>query len=783
MIRFPTRAIWLLAIGCFSLSCRAATAQVANRMDARSIDVKGVCFIPNHGQWSDSGVIYGFSSPGLDIAFRESALTMHVRESVKESGPPGSLAEPVGTMLVVTFPQSNRVLPDGAVPQHARLNYCFGDEERGSATNVPTWGEVVYQDLYDGVSLHITSSNDGILKYEFHVAPGADYSPICLSVSGSDSLCVANSGDVHISTASGVLRDLAPRAWQESNDHRDYVPAHFELLDDQTYRITLTGPVDPSREIIIDPDVAWMTYLGGTSSDEAHDVAVSSDGFIYVTGETDSIDFEERRNTPWGGTDAFVLKLDSSGAVRWMTYLGGRNADSGRAIAVDAAGQVWIAGQTASPDFADRNNAYHGGISDAFIARLEPNGVPAGMWYLGGGGGEIAFDAALDNDGHVFLAGATDSHDFEGRLNASHEQLEAFVVRASTADGAVEWMRYVGGDGIDRALGLALNGVGEPFVSGETSSINFDGAINEHHGGAFDGFVARLNSSGDLLWTRYLGGAGWERGGFIAIDAADNLLVTGGSSSLDFEGAANENHGSFDAYVAKVSPPGSLLWSIYIGGADVDDGRAVSIDPPGDAMITGQTESWDFEGQNNTYHLGESDAFAARVSSTGLQTAMSFLGGRGSDDGRGLAVSGTHEAIVIGTTQSLDFEGRLNGRHGSLDDAFALSVRLQGPVLGVVSSCPSGGPIEVSWSGATPDAPVALVFGEDGHLFRIPPSFACANTLLNVGGHRIRVVYSGSAGSDGSRTLHSMTGAGVCGQSLQLLELPACRKSNVARIQ
>ncbi len=783
MMHFWKRAMWFLAIGGVTFSSAVATAKVANRMDALPSGSKGIYFVPNRGQWPDSNVIYGFSSPGLEIAFRESALTMHLKGSARESSQLRPLSQPDDLTLAITFPQSNHVLPNGAMPQRARLNYCFGDEGRGSATNVPTWGEVVYKNLYDGVSLHVTGSSAGILKYEFHVAPGADYSSISLSLSGSDVLCITDAGELHIKTMVGVLRDGAPVAWQESNGHREYVPAHFELLDDQTYRIALAGPVDPSRGLTIDPDVAWMTYLGGTFSDQAQDVAVSPDGFIYVTGDTESTDFEQRRNTPWGGTDAFVLKLDPSGAVQWMTYLGGRNGDSGQAISVDAADQIWIAGQTASPDFAERNNNYHGGASDAFMARLDPSGVPAQMSYLGGGGGEIAFDIAIDNDGHAFVAGATDSSDFEGRRNVSHQQLEAFVVRANAANGAAEWMRYLGGDGTDRALGLALNETGEPFVSGETSSINFDGALDEHHGGAFDGFVTRLSSSGDLIWTRYLGGSGWERGGFIAIDADDNLLLTGGSSSPDFEGAVNENHGSFDAYVAKVSPLGSLLWSIYLGGTDVDDGQAISIDSLGDAMIAGETESWDFEGQNNTYHLGESDAFAASVNRVGLQTAMSFLGGRGGDDGRGLAVSGTQEAIVVGTTQSPDFEGRLNGHHGSLNDAFALKVKLQGPVLNVVSSCPSGGLIEVSWSGATPEIPVAVVFGEDGHLFRIPPAFACASTLLNVGGPRIRVVYTGYAGSDGSRTLHSTTGSVVCGQSLQLLELPLCKKSNVARIE
>ncbi len=841
MRRFTTSSAMVVVLACCAHFAPPATAGPAESDPAATemlrLGLRGVYFVPNQGQWLDAGVHYGLRSRGLDVAFRESMLTMHMTRETAEPSPDregvvldvrretpltdsrGSSRESADLehlTLTVTFPGSNAVLPIGAQPQTAKFNYFVGGEGRETASNVPSVGAVIYEELYDGIDLLVCGNDDGVLKYEFHVQPGADYSQIRIAYDGIDSLCIDDAGNLQINTSFGTLADGAPVVWQEDSTSRaceetgssdpshdiqnplpdgrgssgsDTIPARFELCDARTYRIALDGPVDPTRELIIDPYLQWMTYLGGGGQDNGTGLTVDLEGNTFVTGHTGSPNFEGRTNSHHGNQedyDAFVAKVDSTGQLQWMTYLGGSDRDLGYGIGVDIIGDISVAGYTYSNDFEGRIDLHHGGETDVFVVKVSPTGQLQWMTYLGGSGGDTGSGLAVDSIGNALVTGSSESTDFIGRINSYHGNVDGFLAKVNAA-GIQLWMIYLGGGAGENGRGVAVDGADNAMVTGNTTSPNFEGRTNEIHG-SIDAYVAKVGPAGQLAWMSYLGGSSSDIGRGIAVDDGGNVFVTGDTQSTDLEARTNAFHGGgysgLDAFVAKIAPNGLNQWMTYLGGSGDDIGCDVAADRASNALVAGMTDSTDCEGRVNSHHGGTTDAFVVKVSPSGPIEWMSYLGGSGRDSGYGVAVNSASSAMVSGETSSIDFEGRSNSYHGSNLDAFVVKVAFgDRPQLSVNATCPSGGPIQVSWSGATRGGTIVLLHARNTGSFRIPSGNPCAGTQTGLGSNQIQIAYQGSAGPSGSRTVNSTTGPGACGGYLQLLDVATCATSNVVRIE
>ena len=191
------------------------------------------------------------------------------------------------------------------------FNYFVGDKSDWRS-NVRSYEVVAYQGLYDGIDLHTWGRRDG-LKYEFHVAPGSDYQQIRISYEGIDELWIDESAALHIRMALGELVDDAPYIYQDIAGRQVEVAGGFELIDADTYAFNITGAYDPHADLIIDPDLAWATYLGISKLDRAKAIALDIAGNAYVTGTTVSTGwatpgaYDTSHN---GGWDVFVAKLD-----------------------------------------------------------------------------------------------------------------------------------------------------------------------------------------------------------------------------------------------------------------------------------------------------------------------------------------------------------------------------------------------------------------------------------------------------------------------------------------
>ncbi len=649
-------------------------------------DSSPALFVENQGQWADQSVRYAFQGSGTNVLLTDAGPVIQVSKDTTAGTQPSSRSgNPLGsaggipvvpsdlqtTQFSMSFMGGNLVQPVGLDQSQSQFNYFLGNDKSLWRSGVPTFAKVEYQNLYNGIDL-VTSGGHSDLKYEFDVGPGADWQQIKVQYSGIEGLSIDASGALHVQTKLGDVVDEAPVIYQMIDGKQVPVTGEFELDGQDAYRFRITGTYNPAQELIIDPDLSWATYLGGSSYDDGFSIALDGSGNALVAGATDSWNFAGANNGNHGGNeDAFVAKVSDSGSLLWATYLGGSSFDQGYGIAVDGSGNVLVTGFTNSTDFSGANNAYYGN-GDAFVAKVSASGSLLWATYLGGSNEDEGWGIAVDGSGNSLLTGVTYSTDFSGANNAFHGGYEdAFVAKVSTS-GSLLWATYLGGNNDDEGYGIALDGSGNALVAGATDSTDFSGANNANYGD-WDAFVAKVSASGSLLWTTYLGGSGDDVGWGIAVDGSGNSLVVGETDSTDFSGGNNAYYGNEDAFVAKVSTSGSLLWATYLGGSNDDHGHGITVDGSDNTLVTGYTTSTDFSGANNASY-GDWDAFVAKVSASGSLLWATYLGGSGDNVGVGIALNGSGNALVAGWTASADFSGANNAYHGGSDDAFLVKV-------------------------------------------------------------------------------------------------------------
>jgi Beta-propeller repeat len=360
--------------------------------------------------------------------------------------------------------------------------------------------------------------------------------------------------------------------------------------------------------------LVYSTYLGGSGLDDGETIAVDGATNAYVIGFTFSSDFPTvgAVDSSLGGTeDAFVTKLNPSGALAYSTYVGGSGVDEGFGIAVDSAANAYAAGRTFSSDFPTVGgvDSTLGGTDDAFVTKLNAAGSALSYsTYLGGSGSEQAGTIALDSASSAYTAGFTGSSDFPTSAGAADTTLggttDAFVTKLNAAGSALSYSTYLGGSaGESVAFGITVDGDFSAYVTSRTFSSDFPttpDAFDSTLGGTEDAFVTKLNRSGSALaYSTYLGGSGTERSFSVAVDKF-KAWVTGRTSSSDFpttEALDSSLGGTQDAFVTKLNRPGAgLQFSTYLGGSGTEVGVGLALDssPNPNAYVVGATGSSDF---------------------------------------------------------------------------------------------------------------------------------------------------------------------------------------------
>ncbi len=389
----------------------------------------------------------------------------------------------------------------------------------------------------------------------------------------------------------------------------------------------------------------YSTYFGGSAIDGGVGIAVDGSGNAYVTGSTYSTNFptvNPLQVSNGGSADAFVTKINNLGStLLYSTYLGGSGADYALGIAVDSSGDAFVTGDTTSTDFPKANalQSGNGGGQDAFVTKINSLGSTLlYSTYLGGSGIDQGNGIAVDSSGNAYVTGQTTSTKFPtaNPLQASFggDLWDAFVTKINAAGSGYVYSTYLGGSSIDSGSGIAVDGSGNAYVTGQTGSTNFPLAnpLQSSNGGT-NAFVTKINNVGSaLLYSTYLGGYAsrmveivFDSGQGIAVDGSGNAYVTGYTVSTNFPIASPlqpSNSGGVDVFVAKVNAAGSaLVYSTYLGGAGDDYGQGIALDGSGNAYVTGYTNSTNFPTHLPLQpgNAGGYDAFVLSISSSDAQ--------------------------------------------------------------------------------------------------------------------------------------------------------------------
>jgi len=561
------------------------------------------------------------------------------------------------------------VVPCG--PTDHRVNYFIGNDLSQWQTDVPTSKAVLYRNIYKNIDLKVYGVERQI-EYDWVVRAGGNPEDIRFEYRDVQYTRIDGEGNLIIEGAIGELKHRKPISYQIIEGRRVEVEAAFKRMGHGEYGLSIKD-YDPAADLIIDPLIlVYSSYLGGIGSESGRSIAVDGTGAIYVCGDTESTDFPTKnayQKTNRGEHDVFVTKLSPSGkTLEYSTYLGGSGNDNG---------------------------CYGKGI-------------------------------AIDNNGAAYITGWTYSSNFPLK-NAYQKTLrgknDLFVAKISSGGNSLVYSTYLGGSGIESGWGgIATDLSGAAYVTGYTESTNFPikTAYQKTNRGKSDVFVTKLSPGGNTLeYSTYLGGSGSDYGYGIAVESGGAAYITGSTDSTNFpakDAYQKTNRGKSDVFVTKLSPSGKTLeYSTYLGGSDYESGMSIAVGASGAAYITGDSSSLDFPTMNAYQKTarGWDDAFVIKLAPGGKALEYStYLGGSDGDGGEGIAVDSSGAAYITGSTWSPNFPTMNAYQKAMRGDSDAFITKLSPAGKSLVYSTYLGGTVkETGWDIAVDQSGAVYVTG------------------------------------------------------------------------
>jgi hypothetical protein len=573
----------------------------------------------------------------------------------------------------------------------------------GAMTEASPLGKVLYQNLWDGISLTYVATEAGITESTYHVAPGADVSGIRLRYNVPVEM--RKDGSLQFKFNTGSLTESAPIAWQEIGGKRKPVDVAF-LMDEGTIGFQV-GAYDRTQPLIIDPTYQWHTFYGSGGYHTAKGIVTDGSGNVYVTGySANSWNGPEDQpplnafSVGGGNVNIFVIKLDSSGAYQWHTFYGSGNGEIALGIAKDNAGNVYVTGESPSswtgpaPANTAALHAWSSapGCVNLFVLKLDGSGAYQWHTFYGppGNGGNCTGNImpkgiTTDNSGNVYVTGDEAGAGWTGPGGQApvnpfdgNYTYNPFVLKLAS-DGAYVWHTFNGyhNNGGDTTNALAVDGSGSVYVTG-TSSNNWNGPggcttpgvspcpLNAYNA-TTDIFVLKLDSSGAYQWHSFFGAGAWSGNGAfgMALDNSGNVYVTGWSEA-DWNGPGqcstpgvspcplNAFSDYSDIFVLKLNSSGAYQWHTFYG-ANGSNGsilaRGIAINGNDDLYVSGM--SWStWNGPGNTPPLNpDGDFVILKLNSGGAYQWHTFYG-LSNDYVYGIAVHGNTDVYVTGLSES-----------------------------------------------------------------------------------------------------------------------------------
>ena len=601
------------------------------------------------------------------------------------------------------------------------VNYYLGHCTDG-IFKVKTHTKIVIKEVYVGIDwvLYTSSKGEG-LKHDFIIHPNADAKQIKLIYEGSGELNIKDN-QIHFKNEFGLVTEGQLLCYQgneanvvtsnytiKKNNALLYLGAgNLPLAHDApslkkakrgifSYEINIeTENYNTNETLIIDPQLVWSTYHGGNVADGPMSIDCDVSGNVFVTGYTSSSNFPVQS---WAGAynqslkagvsaslDLFILRFTNTGSLTWATYYGGTGDDWGNYIKTDGANNVYITGWTTSSNFPVQswgtyNQVLHGGGTwDAFILRFTNTGSLTWATYYGGSGSDQGNSVETDVAGNIYVCGQTNSANLpvQSWAGAYNQPTyggggfwgDAFILRF-TNTGTLTWATYYGGSGGSPANSIETDGLGNIYVTGNTSAgfptQSWTGAYNQvsYGGGSWDAFILRFTNTGALTWATYYGGSGMDVGNCIKTDGSGNIYATGHTTSANFPtqpwaGAYNVPviGGTSDLFILRFTNAGSLTWATYYGGSsiiqrpfdnieiDACENIYVVFETGPNTPTFGSTACGQY--YDPTFNGSTNNIFICKFNNAGTLLWATYFGGDGYDFREAIALDNAGNLIVTG---------------------------------------------------------------------------------------------------------------------------------------
>ena len=480
----------------------------------------------------------------------------------------------------VQFLNSGNPTIVGDKPIEARSNYFIGEDRSKWATDCKTFQAITYQEMYPNVDVRYYTNN-GQLKYDIVVKPGADLSKIVLKFEGADDIWVQNEQLV-IKTSAGDMRELAPYSYQVENGLKKEVACRF-IVSGNTVRFNIPQ-YSKNTTLVIDPTLIFSTFTGSKADNWGYTATYGPDGSFYAGGIVFAAGFPTSvgafqttyqggaNEDSQGGYDMGIMKFTPDGTNRvYATYIGGSGNEHPHSLVVDSRGELVIGGRTSSDNFpilapkvgpckgydivlVKLNAAGNGLIGSLRIGGTLNDGINIRSKYANPSGAETIrrnygddsrSEVILDNAGNVYLASSTQSADFPTTAGAFQptmggisvngaRQQDGAIIKANSNLTNVIFSSYLGGQADDAAFVLALNPINNNiYVGGNTVSTDLPGDKSgvlhpAFLGGICDGFVSIISNDGStLIKTTYIGTGGADMLYGIQFDAFGYPYIMG----------------------------------------------------------------------------------------------------------------------------------------------------------------------------------------------------------------------------------------------------------------
>jgi hypothetical protein len=643
-------------------------------------------FIENKGQWPEE-VLYLTKLNGLNAWITTSGVTYDHFTIIRQKNPDEFRTLPPhereqaerenisikGHVVRITLENARRtVQASGQDCQTSYHNYFIGNDPAKWASNVQLYGEIELNGVYDGISVKYYI-DQGQLRYDYHLAPGADAGQIRIKPEGTDGWHINPAGELLIETSLGTVCHGKIFAYQLTNGVKAEVECSFQQLPDGSLGLH-TGNYDLSKPLVIDP-IVFSTYLGGSGMEHTPTMVLAQNGSLVIAGNTGSANFPitvgSYQITNSGANDITISKLNPAATtLEFSTYLGGINSEYRPDITVGQDGSIFIAGSTESTDFPVTEGSFQttnpGGIT-GFVTKLNSNGTSLiYSTYLGGNDTDEINAFMVDPTGNAYLTGFTYSLDFPttpGTINYEYGYL--FVVKLNaSANELIYSTIFSSGIGYD----IAIDNVGNAYITGSVGVYHpiTPGAFQTQNPGSTSAFATVINPlATEVLYSTYLGGNIIDWGVTICIAQNDDIVVGGWTQSTDFPTTAESFQpnfvGDIDGFVIRLnSSLTQMVWGTFLGGVTWDEVSNIALDEYDNVAVTGFTFSVeDFPvttnliGNTTGYYLA---AFVSLISNNGYELIYSAIIANNSfyeTHGSDILFKNYGNIVIAGTTGDL----------------------------------------------------------------------------------------------------------------------------------